>query len=117
MTVSGRRTTASAYGAGQSFQGQGIKATLRSSAGRFPEPTPAQPPTRAKLAGMLSLVLVTSALSALKDYCWYSWEHQKRSLERLLQFQFEYVLAGHGGSISLPVDEMRDALQSMLLRL
>jgi hypothetical protein len=52
-----------------------------------------------------------------KDYCWYSWEHQKCSLERLLQFHFEYVLAGHGGSISLPVDEMRDALQSMLLRL
>jgi hypothetical protein len=56
-------------------------------------------------------------LSAFKDYCWYSWEHQKRSLECLLQFHFEYVLAGHGGSISLPVDEMRDALQSMLLRL
>jgi glyoxylase-like metal-dependent hydrolase (beta-lactamase superfamily II)/ferredoxin len=59
----------------------------------------------------------TSALSAFKDYCWYSWEHQKRSLERLLQFQFEYVLAGHGGSISMPADEMRNALQSMLLRL
>ncbi|HLQ27362.1 MAG TPA: hypothetical protein VK138_15975, partial [Acidiferrobacterales bacterium] len=59
----------------------------------------------------------TSALSAFKDYCWYSWEHQKRSLERLLQFHFEYVLAGHGGSISLPADEMRNALQSMLLRL
>jgi glyoxylase-like metal-dependent hydrolase (beta-lactamase superfamily II)/ferredoxin len=58
----------------------------------------------------------TSALSAFKDYCWYSWEHQKRSLERLLQFRFEYVLAGHGGSISMPADEMRNALQSMLLR-
>lgn len=59
----------------------------------------------------------TSALSAFKDYCWYSWEHQKRSLERLLQFHFEYVLAGHGGSIALPADEMRNALRSMLLRL
>jgi glyoxylase-like metal-dependent hydrolase (beta-lactamase superfamily II) len=59
----------------------------------------------------------TSALSAFKDYCWYSWEHQKRSLECLLQFHFEYLLAGHGGSISLPADEMRNALQSMLLRL
>ena len=58
-----------------------------------------------------------SALSAFKDYCWYSWEHQKRSLERLLQFHFEYVLAGHGGSIALPADEMRNALRSMLLRL
>ena len=46
-----------------------------------------------------------------------SWEHQKRSLKRLLQFHFEYVLAGHGGSIALPADEMRNALRSMLLRL
>jgi glyoxylase-like metal-dependent hydrolase (beta-lactamase superfamily II) len=59
----------------------------------------------------------TSALSAFNDYCWYSWEHQRRSLERLLQFHFECVLAGHDGSIFLPADEMRSALQSMLLRL
>jgi glyoxylase-like metal-dependent hydrolase (beta-lactamase superfamily II)/ferredoxin len=59
----------------------------------------------------------TTGLSAFKDYCWHSWEHQKRSLELLLQFDFEYVLAGHGGSVSLPADEMRNALQSMLLHL
>jgi hypothetical protein len=39
------------------------------------------------------------------------------ALTTLLQFNFEYVLAGHGGSISLPANEMINALQSMLLRL
>jgi hypothetical protein len=40
-----------------------------------------------------------------------------KALARALQFHFEYVLAGHGGSIALPAEEMRNALRSMLLRL
>jgi glyoxylase-like metal-dependent hydrolase (beta-lactamase superfamily II)/ferredoxin len=35
-------------------------------------------------------------LTAFRDACWYSWEEQTRSMERLLDFTFEWVLPGHG---------------------
>jgi glyoxylase-like metal-dependent hydrolase (beta-lactamase superfamily II)/ferredoxin len=35
-------------------------------------------------------------LTAFRDACWYSWEEQIRSMERLLDFSFEWVLPGHG---------------------
>ena len=36
-------------------------------------------------------------LEAGRDVCWYSWPQQIRSMERLLDFRFEWVLPGHGG--------------------
>jgi glyoxylase-like metal-dependent hydrolase (beta-lactamase superfamily II) len=36
-------------------------------------------------------------LVAFRDACWYSWDEQIRSMERLLDFDFEWVLPGHGG--------------------
>jgi glyoxylase-like metal-dependent hydrolase (beta-lactamase superfamily II) len=53
-------------------------------------------------------------LVAFRDACWYSWSEQARSLERLLAFDFEWVLAGHGGSIHLPWAQMRAELQALL---
>ncbi len=35
-------------------------------------------------------------LVAFRDACWYSWAEQIRSMERLLDFRFEWVLPGHG---------------------
>jgi len=35
-------------------------------------------------------------LIAFRDACWYSWAEQIRSMERLLQFRFEWILPGHG---------------------
>jgi glyoxylase-like metal-dependent hydrolase (beta-lactamase superfamily II)/ferredoxin len=35
-------------------------------------------------------------LGASRDYCWDDWEEQVRSLERLLAFDFRWVLPGHG---------------------
>jgi glyoxylase-like metal-dependent hydrolase (beta-lactamase superfamily II) len=35
-------------------------------------------------------------LVAFRDACWYSWEKQIRSMERLLDYSFEWVLPGHG---------------------
>jgi len=37
------------------------------------------------------------SLVAFRDACWYSWQEQVRSMERLLDFSFEWVLPGHGG--------------------
>ena len=36
-------------------------------------------------------------LHASRAVCWYSWPEQIRSMERLLDFRFEWVLPGHGG--------------------
>jgi glyoxylase-like metal-dependent hydrolase (beta-lactamase superfamily II)/ferredoxin len=37
-------------------------------------------------------------LVAFRDACWYSWDEQIRSTERLLDHRFEWILPGHGGS-------------------
>ncbi len=36
-------------------------------------------------------------LVAFRDTCWHSWDEQIRSMERLLDHGFEWVLPGHGG--------------------
>src|SRR5438067_2386447 len=35
-------------------------------------------------------------LTAFRSACWYSWPVQTRSMERLLDYSFEWVLPGHG---------------------
>ena len=35
-------------------------------------------------------------LTAFRSACWYSWDAQIRSMERLLHYRFEWVLPGHG---------------------
>ena len=46
------------------------------------------------------------------DACWYSWDEQIRSMERLLDYSFEWVLPGHGRPIHLSRDEMRKSLET-----
>lgn len=49
-------------------------------------------------------------LSASEDYCWCSWPLQAASMERLAEFQFEWVLPGHGQRVHLPTAEMREQI-------
>lgn len=55
-------------------------------------------------------------LSAFGDacWCWYSWSEQTPSLERLRSFDFEWVLAGHGGNIYLPGERMHAEVEALL---
>jgi glyoxylase-like metal-dependent hydrolase (beta-lactamase superfamily II)/ferredoxin len=46
-------------------------------------------------------------LAASKDYCWYSWPQQAKSMKRLAAHRFEWVLPGHGQRVHLPADQMR----------
>lgn len=56
-------------------------------------------------------------LQAFRDACWYSWTELKSSLTRLTQLRFEWVLAGHGGSVHLPENEMQQQLAALLDRM
>jgi glyoxylase-like metal-dependent hydrolase (beta-lactamase superfamily II) len=50
-------------------------------------------------------------LIAFRDVCWYSWAAQTRSMERLLDYRFEWVLPGHGRIHHAPAAEMHQHLE------
>ena len=56
-------------------------------------------------------------LMAWRDFCWYSWTEQIKSLKKLFDYSFEWVCAGHGGSKGLPAAEMNRRLRAMIGRL
>jgi glyoxylase-like metal-dependent hydrolase (beta-lactamase superfamily II)/ferredoxin len=49
-------------------------------------------------------------LIAFRDACWYSWPEQTRSMERLLDYRFAWVLPGHGRIHHAPAAEMHQHL-------
>lgn len=52
-----------------------------------------------------------------KDVCWYSWSEQTNSLRHLLDYRFDWVFAGHGGSHHLPTEEMHARLAALIARM
>jgi glyoxylase-like metal-dependent hydrolase (beta-lactamase superfamily II)/ferredoxin len=56
-------------------------------------------------------------LTAFRDYCWHSWNLQKQSLARLLEYEFEWVLPGHGQRVHLPAGNSHKQLTELLVRL
>jgi glyoxylase-like metal-dependent hydrolase (beta-lactamase superfamily II)/ferredoxin len=56
-------------------------------------------------------------LEAGRDVCWYSWAHQTRSMEKLLAFDFEWVLPGHGPRFHAPARRMRAELEKLVARM
>jgi glyoxylase-like metal-dependent hydrolase (beta-lactamase superfamily II)/ferredoxin len=57
------------------------------------------------------------SLHASRDVCWYSWPEQIRSMERLLDYDFEWVLPGHGRRAHRPPVEMRQHLRDCIVRM
>jgi glyoxylase-like metal-dependent hydrolase (beta-lactamase superfamily II) len=56
-------------------------------------------------------------LRAYRSVCWYSWERQKRSLEKLLELDFEWVLPGHEGRLRAPSRAvMREHVRAAIAR-
>jgi glyoxylase-like metal-dependent hydrolase (beta-lactamase superfamily II) len=49
---------------------------------------------------------------AFADACWYDWTTQIRSVERLLDHRFEWILPGHGWRCRFPSDEMRERVRA-----
>jgi glyoxylase-like metal-dependent hydrolase (beta-lactamase superfamily II)/ferredoxin len=52
-----------------------------------------------------------NTLTAFRNACWYSWPEQTRSMERLLEYDFEWVLPGHGRVHHDSAGAMREHLQ------
>ena len=50
-------------------------------------------------------------LYAFRGACWYSWTEQTKSMARLLDYRFEWVLPGHGRPIHLDADRMHAELE------
>jgi len=50
-------------------------------------------------------------LYAFRSACWYSWPEQKKSMESLLPWSFEWVLPGHGRRVHLPAGKMKQQLE------
>ncbi|HEX3316305.1 MAG TPA: MBL fold metallo-hydrolase [Gemmataceae bacterium] len=56
-------------------------------------------------------------LDAHRDYCWGSWARQTESMRRLLDFEFAWILPGHGQRIQLEPSEMRRQLAELVERM
>jgi glyoxylase-like metal-dependent hydrolase (beta-lactamase superfamily II)/ferredoxin len=56
-------------------------------------------------------------LNAGREVCWYSWEDQTRSMARLADFTFEWVLPGHGERVKLEPEEMRRQIEQLSRRM
>ena len=57
------------------------------------------------------------SLNASRSVCWYSWDEQTRSMERLRDYTFEWVFPGHGRRTHLPAAEMRRHLDACIARM
>ena len=57
------------------------------------------------------------SLNASRSVCWYSWTEQTRSMERLLGYDFEWVLPGHGRRIHLDAPHMQEQLHQRVSRM
>ena len=58
-----------------------------------------------------------NCLTAYRDYCWDSWSEQTRSMAKLLNFRFEWILPGHGQRVHLPPDKMHRELVDLVRRM
>jgi glyoxylase-like metal-dependent hydrolase (beta-lactamase superfamily II)/ferredoxin len=58
-----------------------------------------------------------SSLYASQSVNWYSWEEQTRSVERLLDYRFEWVLPGHGRRAHADAATMQEYLKQCISRM
>jgi glyoxylase-like metal-dependent hydrolase (beta-lactamase superfamily II) len=56
-------------------------------------------------------------LVAFRDACWYSWSELTASLAVLSNYEFEWLLPGHGWSVHLPPSDMRSRLLALVERM
>lgn len=55
-----------------------------------------------------------NSLTAFRGVCWYSWAEQIRSMEKLREYEFEWVLPGHGRIAHKSKKEIRQHLANCI---
>lgn len=53
-------------------------------------------------------------LIAFRDVCWYSWKEQLKSMQKLANYSFEWVLPGHGRRYHADVATMQQQMQQCI---
>ncbi|BAY21736.1 hypothetical protein NIES2100_14930 [Calothrix sp. NIES-2100] len=53
-------------------------------------------------------------LVAFRDFCWYSWSEQIKSMTKLANFSFEWVLPGHGRRFHAHLDLMHQQMHKCI---
>ena len=53
-------------------------------------------------------------LVAFRDFCWYSWDELVKSMQKLTQYKFNWVLPGHGRRYHADYDTMQQELNQCL---
>jgi ferredoxin len=53
-------------------------------------------------------------LYAFRDHCWYSWEEQIRSMQKLVNYPFTWVLPGHGRRYHADTETMQQQLEQCI---
>jgi glyoxylase-like metal-dependent hydrolase (beta-lactamase superfamily II)/ferredoxin len=53
-------------------------------------------------------------LVAFRDVCWYSWKEQLKSMQKLANYSFEWVLPGHGRRYHADVETMKKQMHQCI---
>lgn len=53
-------------------------------------------------------------LIAFRNYCWYSWSEQIKSMQKLTHYSFEWILPGHGRRYHANTQTLRQLLQQCI---
>ncbi|MEH2246062.1 MBL fold metallo-hydrolase [Nostoc sp.] len=53
-------------------------------------------------------------LTAFRDFCWYSWSEQTKSMRNLANYSFEWVLPGHGRRFHTDKETMRQQMHKCI---
>ena len=61
--------------------------------------------------------IAAGEVTAFRDVCWYDWAAQTRSMARLADYRFEWLLPGHGAGVHLPAAVMAGQLAHCIERM
>jgi glyoxylase-like metal-dependent hydrolase (beta-lactamase superfamily II)/ferredoxin len=56
-------------------------------------------------------------LGASESVAWYSWAQQTESMEKLLRFDFEWILPGHGERVKRSASQMKTQLERLIIEM
>lgn len=55
-----------------------------------------------------------SEATAFNNHCWYNWEEQIKSMKKIAEYSFEWILPGHSLRCHFPKDKMPQKMQECI---